>query len=99
MTIFSLSSLHLPPRVPSNTRQDDSAAPDTLRLSDTHLVAVSAVLAWLGVQLVFFLLSKRHKLENHSMCGITTGGQVGTTCNVSTAFVSKCSLFSGRMLF
>ena len=72
--------LHVPPPVPNvQARQADSAQADPLKNS---LVVFSAML---GLQLGSFLLGTaqpRHKLENHAMCGIPTGGQVGLYCSL-----------------
>ena len=70
------AAIQLPPPVPGvQARQADSAA-DQTQLQQTSLGIVLALLTIVTFQLGTLLFTK-HRLENHAMCGITTGGQVG----------------------
>ena len=90
--------IQLPPPVPGvQARQADSAA-DQTQLQQTSLGIVLALLAVITFYVTTLHLHfAQHRLENHAMCGITTGGQVGGILGI--AFFKAFSIISGRMLF
>ena len=90
--------IQLPPPVPGvQARQADSAA-DQTQLQQTSLGIVLALLTIVTFQLGTLLFTNtKPRLENHAMCGITTGGQVGVILGI--AFFIAFSIISGRMLF
>ena len=54
-------------------------------------VVVAATLLGLGVSnLLLGTQQTRQKLENHPMCGITTGGQVGVLGDLLLSFCIPC---------
>ena len=95
-SVISQEAIQLPPPVPGvQARQADSAA-DQTQLQQTSLGIVLALLTIVTFQLGTLLFTKP-RLENHAMCGITTGGQVGVSLGI--AFFIPFSIISGRMLF